>query len=297
MAISSVHEMADVRSLLRNEKAARRITHPQATYTATGVLSCKVCQIPIKSANLWQSHISSPQHVTNLKKIASGLKKGPESIQAGRKRKASEDDEDGLDNGRKKTKAAEEEIADNVEGPVLAEIDEAPASTSTSAQEPAMEATKNMPDVDEDEWAAFERDVATPPPELRKAVSALKASATISAAPMTAAELASKSRQEAGVQEKERREAELEGEREDAARRMEEELDEMDGLEERIRRLKAKREELRARQASEATYATTKPGVQIPDNPGGDGQSLDEEDEEDDNDDYDNDGWGNWGRT
>ena len=108
--------------------------------------------------------------------------------------------------------------------------------------------------IDEDEWAAFERDVATPPPDPFGpfAPSALTASATISAAPMTAAELAAQSREQASLQARENREAEVEGEKEDAARALEEEFDEMEELEERVRRLREKREELRRKRVNKA---------------------------------------------
>ncbi|KAI4172764.1 MAG: hypothetical protein LQ343_003356 [Gyalolechia ehrenbergii] len=95
--------------------------------------------------------------------------------------------------------------------------------------------------VDEDEWAAFQREIASPPPE----PSALTAAADISAAPITAAELAAQWREQASRQAKERAEAEVEGEKEDAARQLEEEFEEMAGLEDRVRRLREKREKLR----------------------------------------------------
>ncbi|KAL8951323.1 MAG: hypothetical protein Q9222_002688 [Ikaeria aurantiellina] len=98
--------------------------------------------------------------------------------------------------------------------------------------------------INEDEWAAFQRDIAAtpPPPEI---TSALTATADISAAPMTAAELAAQSREQASRQAKGRLEAEVEGEKEDAERQMEEEFEEMAELEERVRRLREKRERLR----------------------------------------------------
>ena len=114
-------------------------------------------------------------------------------------------------------------------------------SSVLADQNPTSPATADAAAVDEDEWAAFERDIATPPPE----PSALTAEATISAAPMSAAELAAQSREQANLQKKSPREVELEGEKEDAARQMEEELDEMAGFDERVKRLKEKREELR----------------------------------------------------
>ena len=70
---------------------------------------------------------------------------------------------------------------------------------------------------------------------------------------MSAAELARKSAEEDYAQKKERHEAELEGDKEDAARKMEEELEEMESLEARVRRLREKREELRRRGSNVGT--------------------------------------------
>ena len=137
--------------------------------------------------------------------------------------------------------------------------------------------------IDEDEWAAFERDVATPPPD-PFAPSALTASATISVAPMTAAELAAQSREQASLQARENREAEVEGEKEDAARALEEEFDEMEELEERVRRLREKREELRRKRVNKAE----EDGKTETDHTNA--ADLEESEESEDEDD----GWGLW---
>ena len=146
--------------------------------------------------------------------------------------------------------------------------------------------------IDEDEWAAFERDIATPPdPGLP---SALTAEATIKAAPITAAELAAQSQAEANSQSKERREAEIEGEKEDAARALEEEFDEMEGLEERVRRLRELREELRKKQARERDGGG-KVDDGIEKGGGDEKDELDEASDDEDEEDVDV-GWGPWGR-
>ena len=166
--------------------------------------------------------------------------------------------------------------------PLLSPPPAQPASLPTSFTTP----TAPPPIIDEDEWAAFERDVATPPPESK--ISALTAEATIVAAPMTAAEIAAQSRLEASTQTKERREVEMEGEKEDAARRVEEEFDEMAVLEERVRRLREKREELRRVRDGDAD--------KVKDDGGGvDDQTWlnNDGDDDDDTEDYD---WDDWGR-
>lgn len=308
--------MADVRSLLRNERASRRITHPQASYTNAGSLICLVCQTQLKSESLWDTHQKSALHVKRSQSLRDGAPNPVADINGSRKRKA--DDGDG--DSRKKTKPIDglpDGFFDESNITRVAEVDsdhepedmdeEQQEETESAEAAPPEQQTYNagLPAgffdtsskgapapataIDEDEWAAFERDVATPPPEASAAPSALTAAATISAAPLTAAEIAARSREEASVQTKERREVELEGEKEDAALRLEEEFKEMEELEERVKRLRQKREELRSRREEEArTQGATEAmnGVESAES-GGDG---DEDDDEDEGDDWD--GWG-----
>lgn len=128
----------------------------------------------------------------------------------------------------------------------LDEDQDSTAATAPVATEPPQEPPKP---VDEDEWAAFEREVAAPS-RLPDAPAAIAAEATISAAPVSTEELAAQQEKEKASVSR-AREAELEGEREDAARFMEEEFDEMDQLEERVRKLKHMREELRQKRAND----------------------------------------------
>ena len=165
------------------------------------------------------------------------------------------------------------------------------ASNSTSLN--PLTGSDNQPataPVDEDEWAAFERDVATPPPD-PSAPSALTAAATISAAPMTAAELAAQSREQASRQGREMREVEVEEEKEDAARALEDEFDEMEGLEERVRRLRAKREELRLRRTKEVEE-----GLKDDREKDAEGKHAVRVEGEESEDEWEDDGWGAWGR-
>lgn len=283
--------MADVRALLRNERAQRRINHPQASYSATGTLECSVCHIPLKSdVEVWEKHLKTPQHAMRQERLRLSTSQRPKStnlperaeqassreVSAGsKKRKADDDDDD----SRKRTrpvvdvprgffdkqiktdktsfKPVEEADLINGRGDAVTKPSQGSVRASGAAPIPSSNAPTKPPTqsptapIDEDEWAAFERDVATPPPD-PSAPSALTASATISAAPMTAAELAAQSREQASLQPRENREAEVEGEKEDAARALEEEFDEMEELEERVRRLREKREELRRKRANEA---------------------------------------------
>ena len=256
--IITLHPMssANVRSLLRNERKARRIEHPHATYNSSGVLSCQLCHISIKAESLWSSHIHGSHHRGQLQRLkaaqasqavaAANAAKSPtqQGVSAegpNRKKRKADDDEDidakeDEEAGRKKTRAVD----------VTAEsVDADTNDRKRKASEPP---DSNTVAVDEAEWAAFTREMASSPPttDIR---STLEAAATISAAPVSAAELAARSREGESRQAREARETEAEGEREDAAQRIEEELDEQEQLQERVKKLKEKREALRQAEA------------------------------------------------
>ena len=271
---------------------------------------CLVCRTQLKSESLWDTHLKSAPHGKRLQSIRDGASKPATDNNGTRKRKADDEDED----SRKKTKPVEGLPDGFFDENVKADIDPPPESAEEEThEEPALAepalaeqqthssglpagffdpSTKPPPvpttAIDENEWAAFERDIATPPPQSLAAPSALTATATISAAPLTAAELAARSREEASTQTIERREAELEGEREDAALRLEEEFEEMEGLEERVRRLREKREELRKRIKDEVGLQEV---VEIMDGvKGAEGGGGGDEDADDDGDEWDR--WG-----
>jgi len=314
--------MADVRSLLRNERASRRINHPQASYSSAGTLSCKTCQIPLKSDSLWDLHLKSAPHLKRLKQTTEGATHG---VMTSRKRKA--DDEDNSEDLRKRSKAKNElpeglfdegvqvdKATETQDSPIEPPLANTVLTTKTEDAVPSIPVEPKVPDpnlptdffdefpptgqsasvvnattpsIDESEWAAFEADVArlaTPPPQ----PSALTAEATITAAPLTAAEVAARSREEASTQAKERREAEMEGEKEDASRRLEEEFDEMEELEARVRRLREKREEIRRRREEGIGVAESTEEMRKAPSEGVANGMKDEEDEDDDD-------WDDWG--
>ncbi|KAL9068072.1 MAG: hypothetical protein Q9161_006425 [Pseudevernia consocians] len=310
--------MADVRSLLRNERAQRRINHPQASYSSTGTLECSVCHIPLKSdVEIWGNHLKSTQHAMRQERLRLSTSQRPKStnlperagetssreVSAGsKKRKA----DDGDDDSRKRTRPVVDvpggffdevieakERGDAVAKPLEGFVRATGATPNLALVNPLTNPTIQplVAPIDEDEWAAFERDVATPPPD-PAAPSALTAAATISAAPMTAAELAAQSREQATMQGRERRDAEVEGEKEDAARALEVEFDEMEGLEERVRRLREKREKLRLPRTNEAEEGLINNGEN-----GVEGRHAGEvEDDEESEDEDDDNEWGAWGR-
>jgi zinc finger protein 830 len=270
--------MADVRSLLRSERAARRIVHPHLSYSATGMLICLVCSIQIKSEALWDSHLRSEQHVARLRRGDAGPTTKASTVATADKRKRKSDGEES-DDSRKRVRSGTnpatvmkgflpegffDESAEGGVAPAETRLEEdslgraqldsipvrsrdpAPPVTPSTVPPPGFFDTApsgDVGEVDEDEWAAFERDIAAeiapaPPP-----LSALTAAATISAPALTASEAAAQD--EAGIRAREKKEAEVEEEMEDAVRHLEEEFDEMESLEERVRRLRKKREELR----------------------------------------------------
>lgn len=184
--------------------------------------------------------------------------------------------------------------------PIAADEDEAEAG---GAQPPTSGASTSEPTpgtIDEDEWAAFEREVVAPTKALSPPASGvMKSSATISAAPVSAAELARREEEERESRSKDR-EARLQGEQEEATRSLEEEFDEMEQLDERVKRLKQRREELL--KLREETLDTDNIVAAKEASTGGAGKSKirneskaeDEENEEDDLDDLDDDEWDNW---
>ncbi|KAJ6188604.1 hypothetical protein N7519_003512 [Penicillium mononematosum] len=246
--------MADVRSLLRNELASRKGTSQPNT---TG------------------------NRVTKKRKVDSGdgvMRKKIRAAELDAFQSAS-----GATSIEQTTEVeGSEQVKDDVVGP------EPPLDSESEVVGPAAdlaeESTTQPPEdpstpIDEDAWAAFEREVAAQSEEPH-APAAVMAEATISAAPMTAAEIAAQE-ERAKASTARTREAEMEGEREDAARLLEEEFDEMDQLEERVRRLKQKREELRKARAEDQTQ----------DEPMGSGAVEQVESESEDDDDEDWDDW------
>ncbi|POR32630.1 Zinc finger protein, partial [Tolypocladium paradoxum] len=78
--------MADVRSLLRQQRAARRIEHPSAAYTEAGKLLCTLCREQIKAEALWDAHVQSENHRRRLQS-ADEANGQPRSDAAGTKHK------------------------------------------------------------------------------------------------------------------------------------------------------------------------------------------------------------------
>ena len=252
--------MADVRTLLQREREARRIQHPHLSYSKSGALTCIICNLNVKSEALWEGHLKSANHRKNLRDAATntngagnGKKRKIEEVieeENPRKRKPAEDEE-AEGEGRKKRQVSFQIDVTPVEDPkVIEQTDSnvlpgfvkseatAPQPTPTPTPSPPDAPTKATTTIDEDEWAAFEAEVAP----LARPQAQDYADATISAAPVSAEELAA---QQAATSQRSRREQEADDEREESEQRLADEFDVMEEMEERIRRLKEKREALR----------------------------------------------------
>ncbi|RMJ23504.1 hypothetical protein PHISP_05626 [Aspergillus sp. HF37] len=257
--------MADIRSLLRNELASRK-GGPQAGNTGRATKKRKVENMEDLTRKRVRSGDVTPDQP---QRNAHNVQVQPPSAQA------TDQVEEGMEH-------AVETAGLKPPSEVEAEEEE---EEEADANPPPPDTTKSQADasqaVNEDEWAAFEREVAAPT-RVPHAPAALAAEATISAAPVSTEELAAQQQKES--ESARTRETEVEGEREDAARFMEDEFDEMEQLEERVRRLKEKREELRKKRSSDETEPTSEP---VPDSRGPAGTHSDD-DESDDDDDWDN---------
>jgi zinc finger protein 830 len=138
--------------------------------------------------------------------------------------------------------------------------------------------------VDEDEWAAFEADIAT---ATTAAAPTYAEDAVISAPAMSAAEVAAA---KASTEAQAVVELALEDEREEATRALEEEFEEMEELEARVKRLKERREKLR-QQGADAPVAVQKGEKGDKENLEGARVNGEDEDDEMEEDDDDDDGW------
>lgn len=247
--------MADVRSLLKKEHSSRRITHPHASYTDSGKLLCTVCRTPIKTESLWSNHIKTPEHAARVQSLDKAT-----TERLSKKRKA-DDDEDDEDEGRKRARPEDEGALEQMEDgleqddgetdephtpgeqpktAVTARLDLAPTNVNVANSQPAVAAE----DEEDEEWAALQREIAAADATSQNAAS-IPAQAIISAAPMSAEEIAAQAREEQSIQQRGRRDAEIEAEKEDAELTLQDEFEEMEELEQRVRKLREKREALR----------------------------------------------------
>ncbi|KAF2825411.1 hypothetical protein CC86DRAFT_371090 [Ophiobolus disseminans] len=203
--------MADVRSMLRQQRAARQ------------------------QAQKPQKQSATPATAPTSKK-----RKAVDESAEERKRTRTEEDA-GVPAGFFDAGAANEQEAEAVDAPSTS--NEPPATTLDA---PPNLSTPQAPPLDaaaEAELDAFLSEMAQSRPP-----AATYSSAVIEAKPMTAAEIAAQAREDQSAQRL-RRDEEMEGEKEDAANALQDEFEEMEGLEERVKRLREQREALRTKHA------------------------------------------------
>lgn len=256
--------MADVRALLAAEKASRRISHPFLTYTKSGQLLCNVCNLNVKSEALWEGHLRSANHRKNAVKLAdekaakTTLKRklddveesedeGPPPVEEVRKkpksRVASRADSLGVvevdDAKEQDALPIKKTVRFDVEEPLEEDVAEMGLATDPPPAAPPSNYQAEQPETEEDEMAAFEREIADlDQQEQRPDYSA----ATITAAPVSAAQLQEQQREDKRRQE----EVEADDEKEEEGRKLEEEFEVMDELEQKVQKLKARRDALRS---------------------------------------------------
>lgn len=238
--------MADVRSLLRQERASRQQTAPRP-----------------------QKQSATPATVPVSKK-----RKAAEDNAEERKRTRVEVDKgvpSGFFDGGDAITATDEEIDSTSTAQPPAQEPIPPNPSSEMTHRPLAHPSTT----DVDEMDAFLKEMEEAPAAPSRA-HAFAAGTVIEAAPMTAAEIAAQAREEQSVQ-RQKQDEDIEAEKEEAARQLEDEFEEMEGLEERVRKLREKREALRGQSKVENAVAV-EPEPMVEDE---DDSDLDEEDWDD----------------
>ncbi|KAF3352033.1 hypothetical protein VdG1_09487 [Verticillium dahliae VDG1] len=333
--------MSDVRALLRQQRAARRIDHPFAAYSDAGKLLCTLCHEAVKAESLWDAHLRSSGHTDKSQKQQASQKTRPTTIEEqtnGTHKRKHDSDSDAEDatmvdaTARKKrsrndmntpARSGSESSSDSAGGtsrdretqatkdqtltpptlnrrtsttpvqggemlipsrPATPHHRDGTSSTATplgpsplipqdpiapSAQpDDAVSTVTAQQKVDEDEWAAFEADIAAESVPYAD-------DAVISAPAMTAEEHAANARTEEEEREKRRLAAEKD----------------MEELEARVRKLKERREALRSHadvtDAEKVGPPVHEAAVTSPTERKGDDEEDGEEEEDDDDDEDD----------
>lgn len=255
--LSESRTMADVRSLLRAERAARAPPKSRKQLVPAPPSPPK----PNKKRKADDSESTTAETRKRAKA------KGPTNLPSGFFDGAEEEEKEEEDQEEEEEEEVEvEEPQGPLEGFVAAT--EAPP---TLPQSSIPEAPSEDLDV---AWAAFEQDLASIPAESKSALDVLNANAVLQAAPISLLDVESRPLDPPNAQK--RRDEEIEQEKEDASRALEEEFEEMEVLEERLKKLKEKREQLRASKAETVHHVVAEPDV-LP----GEGSDEDEDDEGD----------------
>jgi len=196
--------MTDVRSLLKQARQSRRITHPYAKYSNQGVLYCTACLQKIASDPLWESHIASSSH---KEKVKDAIRESQRKAKRGIAATAMDEEEEQEPQERKRVKLeAEKAIPEDVEAPIVEEAAEVGGGEEGLPEDFFDEGSKPAKQgVDEDEWMKFQAEITQT------------------------------------IQSQEQKD---EDEEEELKRGIVEEFEEMETLEDRVERLKKRRAEL-----------------------------------------------------
>ncbi|KDQ53122.1 hypothetical protein JAAARDRAFT_61435 [Jaapia argillacea MUCL 33604] len=186
--------MADARALLKAKRAEIRISHPLATYTASGQLKCIACATTVKQSTAWEGHLGSKGHRLNVVKMRKEqeerqrkeeeerLREEEEERQrtvAG-KRKAEDSDEEGQGKRRRVNDDGDQDMEDEEQAgdggqpggfpaDFFSDPSRAPPPPSDD-EEDEHAPTQPAPEVDA-EWLLFQQSVlnaAEPDPDIQK---------------------------------------------------------------------------------------------------------------------------------
>ncbi|KAL7009769.1 hypothetical protein EMMF5_000677 [Cystobasidiomycetes sp. EMM_F5] len=171
--------MADIRALMKQKAAGKRISHPYAKYGNSGQLSCSLCGVPVKSDVLWPSHLSSKVHRNSVRKEKEQLEQQQEQEQsdvANLRKRAASDPPDALDENGQQDKMSSkrvrfDESLDEANVPTSlpsADIDANPSTSSSFLPAGFFDDPSQVPqingnearDYEDEEWAAFEATLA-----------------------------------------------------------------------------------------------------------------------------------------
>jgi len=146
--------MSDIRSLLKQARQTKRITHPYAKYSSSGTLYCTACTLKIPSEAIWDTHIASTQHKENVKKV---IQEGQRKAKRGIAATAMAEEEQEVEQERKRLKV-EQQVAKVEEEIEEDEEESAEEGLPADFFDPGMK--PQTTGVDENEWAKFQEEIA-----------------------------------------------------------------------------------------------------------------------------------------
>ena len=151
--------MSDVRSLLKQTRQSRRISHPYAKYSSQGALYCTACSQKIASEALWEAHIVSNHHKDKVKDV---IRESQRKAKRGIAATAMEDEEQEEQESRKRVKIQDPEPQEETEDVVESTEIQAEAPTKEGLPEDFFDEGSKpaKTGVDEDEWLKFQADIS-----------------------------------------------------------------------------------------------------------------------------------------